>query len=76
MLNFIMGNKGLKDFKKNSISIDGLKSLVGGAKDTTGGYYFFGYGTSTCDIVNDDGTWDHYFGDGRWLQGASPPDGH
>ena len=65
----------LENFKKNSISIDGLKSLVGGtdANDTAGGHYFFGYGKSVCDIINDDGTWNHLFEDGSWLQGTDAP---
>lgn len=65
----------LKDFKKNAISIGGLKSLVEGAdEDTPGGTYFFGYGTSQCDT--DNGTYDYYFPDGRWLQNAGTPDGN
>lgn len=66
----------LEEFKKDAISTDGLKSLVGGADDDTpGGHYFFGYGTSQCDIDNGDGTFDYYFPDGRWLQNADGPDG-
>ncbi|TVQ51535.1 MAG: hypothetical protein EA362_00155 [Saprospirales bacterium] len=65
----------LKDFKKNAIAIDGLKSVVGGAdKGTDGGQFFFGYGTSVCDVKNDDGTYDHVFEDGRWLYNTDAPD--
>ena len=62
----------LKDFKKNAIAIDGLKSLAGGASrdpnDTPGGKTAFGEtNPSTCDICNGDGTADHLFDSGRWI---------
>lgn len=61
----------LKDFKKNAIAIDGLKSLAGGRstdRDTPGGYKAFGEtNPSTCDICNGDGTADHLFDSGNWI---------
>lgn len=66
----------LKDFKKNAIAINGLKSIAGGSgpvseigdDDTPGGLEAFGEpGPSICDIDNGDGTEDHLYESGRWI---------
>jgi len=60
----------LEEFKKSAIATSGLKSIVGGDRDTEGGLYMFGkVGASTCDIDNGDGTVDHWWGhDQGWIR--------